>query len=150
MQDSNAIITCARSWIGTRFHHQGRVQKTTTHKGGVDCLGLLVGVAAELNLKGRNGLWLADADETQYSHQPDNIRLRARLSELLQDIPKNEMSAGDIVLLNIDEQPQHLAICTDFQEAMGIIHAYAPAKAVVEHVFDSWWHERVHAVLRVE
>ena len=37
---NDAIVTCARSWIGTRFHHQGRLKKTQSHKGGVDCLGL--------------------------------------------------------------------------------------------------------------
>ncbi len=46
MQDLyEQIAAASRSWIGTAFHHQGRTKKTTGHKGGVDCLGLLVGVA---------------------------------------------------------------------------------------------------------
>ena len=149
MSHPNAIIVCARSWIGTRFHHQGRLKKTSAHKGGVDCLGLLVGVADELSLTGRDSLPLVQADETHYSHQPDNIRLRKRLSELLTGVPKSCMSYGDIVLLNVDDQPQHLGIISDFQDGFGIIHAYAPAKAVVEHTLDGWWIERIEAVFRV-
>jgi hypothetical protein len=36
MHDSHPIVACARSWIGTRFHHQGRLKKADGHKGGVD------------------------------------------------------------------------------------------------------------------
>jgi cell wall-associated NlpC family hydrolase len=40
------IVTQARGWIGTPFHHQARLKGI-----GCDCLGLCVGVALELELR---------------------------------------------------------------------------------------------------
>ncbi len=139
------IVACARGYIGTRFHHQGRLKKSRSHRGGIDCLGLLVGVARELNLRGKNGLPLVLFDERDYPHQPDTEALRMRLGALLYPIPPSELRAGDIVLLDIDGSPQHLAITSD----TGIIHAYAPAKAVVEHALDDYWREKIIATYRI-
>lgn len=139
----NSIVQAARGWLGTRFHHQGRLKKSDTHKGGVDCLGLLIGVAAELNLP------FSKYDETSYSHYPDTQKLRNNLASLLQEIPTANIEEGDILLLNIDGNPQHLAIVGEISGIPSIIHAYAPARAVVEHVFDDWWRERVVAAFRV-
>ena len=141
---THAIVHCARSWLGTRFHHQGRLKKTALHKGGVDCLGLLVGVAAELGLHA-----LTAADETNYSHHPDAVRLRKRLSALLTPILSDQIAPGDVLLLDIDGNPQHLALVSDIGGALGIIHAYAPARAVVEHQLDAWWQKRIEAAFRI-
>lgn len=154
----NPIVACARGWIGTRFHHQGRLKKTENHKGGVDCLGLLVGVAAELDLRAADGLSLTSFDKADYPHQPDAARLRERLLQLLTPIPIGDILPGDIVLLNIDGNPQHLAIVSDFSNPsplkgegirLSLIHAYAPARAVVEHGLDGWWQEKIEAAFRV-
>jgi len=143
------IVACARGWIGTRFHHQGRVKKTAEHKGGVDCLGLLVGVAAELNLVGPGGLPLAMADENNYPHYPDTKRLRDRLLAYLSPVEISAIAPGDIVLLNVDDSPQHLAIVSDMGDGLGIVHAYAPAKLVVEHRLDGWWFQRIEAAFQI-
>lgn len=175
---NNNIVQAARGWIGTRFHHQGRLKKTDTDKGGVDCLGLLIGVAAELNLP------FTHYDETSYSHYPDTQKLRNSLAGAMQEISIVEIRAGDILLFNIDNNPQHLAIVSDATEEFAvcllekgisqgrqgevyglvheskldagknlnqasIIHAYAPARAVVEHALDDWWRGRVAGAFRV-
>lgn len=145
MRAGTDIVAAARGWLGTRFHHQGRIKKTECHKGGVDCLGLLVGVAAELSLHDKAGNPLSKADEIHYSHYPDTQRLRQKLDYVLTTIPIEGMAPGDVALFNIDSSPQHLAIVTD----IGIIHAYAPARAVVEHALDSWWHARITAAFRI-
>ena len=147
---THPIVACARGFIGTRFHHQGRVRKTAAHKGGVDCLGLLIGVAEELQLRGKDGALLAFADQHDYSHQPDTKRLRQQLEEHLSPVEMPALAAGDVVLLRVDDSPQHLAIVSDDKAGLGIIHAYAPAKAVVEHGLDDWWKERIEAVFRVK
>jgi len=139
----NNIVACARSWLGTRFHHQGRLKKSEKNKGGVDCLGLLIGVSAELNLP------FTEQDETSYSHSPDTQKLREKLAHSLQEIPTENIKAGDILLLSIDDQPQHLAIVSDMADGLGIIHAYAPARAVVEHSLDAWWREKIVVAFRV-
>jgi cell wall-associated NlpC family hydrolase len=137
------IVACARGFLGTRFHHQGRLKKSDTHKGGVDCLGLLIGVAAELNLP------FSKYDETSYSHYPDTEKLRQNLASVMQEISRENIKIGDVLLLNIDGNPQHLAIVSELADELAIIHAYAPARAVVEHVLDGWWRERIVTVFRV-
>jgi len=143
------IVVCARGWIGTRFHHQGRIKKTDTHKGGVDCLGLLAGVAAELSLRGPDGNLLAAADEINYSHQSDAARLQKKLAQFLIPIDAAAIAPGDIVLLCVDYSPQHLAIVSNMPDGFGIIHAYAPSRAVVEHRLDNWWSKRIEAAYRI-
>jgi cell wall-associated NlpC family hydrolase len=146
---NHAIVAAARGWLGTRFHHQGRLKKSATHKGGVDCLGLLVGIAADLNLQDSNGNPLMLYDETSYPHNPDSKQLIKRLSELLQSIPHEQMDSGDILLLDVQGSPQHLAIVSSKDGTYHIIHAYAPAKAVVEHELDAWWQSRIVCVFRI-
>ncbi|MEK6746865.1 MAG: NlpC/P60 family protein [Pseudomonadota bacterium] len=139
----NEIVACARGFVGTRFHHQGRLKKTDSHKGGIDCLGLLIGVANELNLP------FTQYDEINYSHYPDVQKLRQKLAGALQEIPIENMRVGDVLLLNIDGNAQHLAIASEISNELAIIHAYAPARSVVEHVLDDWWKKRVEAVFRI-
>jgi cell wall-associated NlpC family hydrolase len=148
MNDGERIVAAARGWLGTRFHHQGRLKKTPTHAGGVDCLGLLVGLAKELELCGRNGQKLAALDKVDYSHQPDVQRLRFALSAALCEVDKGEMQLGDVALMQIDGRAQHLAIISQLADDARIIHAYAPARAVVEHGLDALWLARIEALFR--
>ena len=145
MSHSEQIITAARGWVGTRFAHQGRLKKTATHRGGVDCLGLLVGVANEL------GLPLAQHDDVTYGHLPDERALYKKLSELLLPVDTLLMEAGDIVLLRVDGRAQHMGIVSAYGKSdFGLIHAYAPARAVVEHRLDEEWMQKVVGVFRVK
>jgi hypothetical protein len=137
------IVACARGWVGTRFHHQGRLKKTNAHKGGVDCLGLLMGVAEELDLP------FAGYDDTSYPHYPDTLKLRLALTQAMLEVEVEDIKAGDILLLSIEGSPQHLAVVSEMASDLAIIHAYAPARAVVEHILDDWWRERIVGVFRV-
>jgi cell wall-associated NlpC family hydrolase len=142
------IVTAARSWIGTRFHHQGRLKKTAAHKGGVDCLGLLAGVAAELDLRMPDRTPLIAFDRTDYTHFPDTAYLRKQLKRLLYPIPVEGIVPGHILLLNIEQNPQHMAVVSGIGGGLGLIHAYAPARAVVEHALDDAWHRRIETAYR--
>ena len=62
---------------------------------------------------------------------------------------KEDVKAGDVLLLNVDGKPQHLAIVSEIAGEFAIIHAYAPARSVVENILDSWWKEKIEAVFRV-
>lgn len=142
------IVACARSWLGTRFHHQGRLKKTLSHKGGVDCLGLLAGVASELDLRLPDGTPLISIDETDYGHYPDTQYLQQKLLQALTPIEPAELSPGCILLMTIDGQPQHMGIASDLSGGLGLIHAYASARAVVEHALDEYWRQRITAAYR--
>lgn len=143
MTDKALLMAQARSYIGTRFAHQGRSKVT-----GVDCLGLLLCVAQDAGLKLRQQE-VALYDRTDYGAFPDAQMLRQQLETALE--PTQEMSVGDIVLLRIDGRPQHLALISDYpvEGAFGMIHAYAPMRKVVEHRMDEVWVQRIEQVFRI-
>lgn len=145
-----AIAACARSWIGTRFVHQGRLKRCTAHSGGVDCLGLLAGVAKELDLRTPDGRLLADCDQQDYPRYPDTDMLRDTLERLLMRVEEGEMREGDVLLLTVEGRAQHLAIAGRMEDGeLSLIHAYAQAGRVVEHRLDALWREAIAGVFRV-
>jgi len=135
------IVNQARTWLGTPFHHQARLKGV-----GCDCLGLVVGVVDELGLKDKNGQLLAGYDEIAYSKEPDGAYLTQKLTDLLDEV--QEPQAGDLALFSVRDNPQHLAILTDYEGGLGMIHAYAPARRVVEHRLDADWNSRLVKVFR--
>lgn len=143
MTQTNDIVAQARSWLGTPFHHQARLKKV-----GCDCLGLIVGVVDELELKDKNGVRLAAYDEVTYSKEPDGEYLIQKLVDVLAEIPASEMRAGDLALFKVRENPQHLAILSDYEGGIGMIHSFAPARRVVEHRLDDDWRARIVKVFR--
>jgi cell wall-associated NlpC family hydrolase len=144
-----SVISIARTWLGTRFLHQGRALSPAAG-GGVDCLGLLVAVAHALNLKGKEGDQLLDFDRTDYGWRPDGQQLQAVLASQLDEIPAEEIQPGDILLFRLAGNPQHLGICTQLADGRaGLLHAYAPIGKVVEHGFAGAWPERLCAAYRL-
>lgn len=137
------IVLQARTWIGTPFHHQARLKGK-----GCDCLGLIVGVVDELELKDSTGRLLASYDEVAYSKEPDGAYLIQKLTGLLEEVPVAEARAGDLALFKVRENPQHLAILTDYEGMIGMIHCYAQARRVVEHRLDDDWKSRLIKVFR--
>ena len=74
------IVAQARTWLGTKYHHQGRLKKSQRGPGGVDCLGLVIGVIDELGMQDGNGKALVHADEFNYSMYPERGRLVGSIS----------------------------------------------------------------------
>lgn len=153
---ARAIVDEAREWIGTPFHHQGRRCSREDMKGGVDCLGLVIGVSRTLKLEGQDAcsgrrILLAEQDVRHYGHRPDTATLFAALERWLQPVTKDRIQAGDIVLCEIDGRAQHLAIVSDYDARhAGLIHAYAPYRKVVEHRLNSEWEKRIVYAFRVK
>lgn len=149
------LLAEARSWLGTPFKHQGRLKGV-----GCDCLGLLIGVAAALDLQGKGGQKLADLDNLSYGHFPDENALRAGLDAAL--YPAENLSAGCIVLIKIEGRAQHLGMIGSLEsgvwsleenqtlnsklQTLTLIHAYAPHRKVVEHRLSEEWWERIVAI----
>lgn len=151
-QHQQQIVAAARRWIGTPFQHQGRLKATGVSQGRCDCLGLLVAVAQELGLKTCRGTpkFLASLDERDYGHIPDGKRLQTVLDEVLNTVPNAEMQPGDVLLLRFDGAPQHLGIASDYHGGgLGIIHALASARKVVEHTLDPTWYQRIIKTYRL-
>lgn len=144
MKTADTLIACARQLIGVRFVHQGRTAD------GLDCLGLLLVSATRAGVT-INSLPAATLDVPQYGMRPDTKLLRQTLDRYLIPVARDALRAADVVLLKVDGIPQHLALLTDYplQGELGMIHAYAPARAVVEHRYDVYWKTQTYLAYRL-
>ena len=134
------VINEARTWIGTRFQHQGRVKRTELHDGGCDCIGFVLGVADRLQLKDKNGNLITRHDRSDYGRIPNGESFKQALHKHLDEVPLAEVKAGDLVLFRFDANPQHIGIATDYiYGGRGILHCYAEARKVVETRLDEQW-----------
>lgn len=118
MQNPNAlqIIQDARIWLGTPFKLQGRCIGV-----GVDCIGLIVAVVPQLQ----------KFDTTGYSLRFQSDDLKKILDENLK--PASVPEIGNILLMNFDAIPNHLAIYSCMEDgAPSIIHASLSANQVIE------------------
>lgn len=141
-----AIVEEARSWLGTGFHHQGRLRKSAASRGGCDCIGLVMGVARALEIPYGN-LLLADYDNVEYGRLPDGEMLYRKLQYYLDEIPVACIQPADILLFCFDKNPQHVGFVTDYPQdnSLGLIHCYAQVRKVVEHRLDEVWRRKIVA-----
>jgi cell wall-associated NlpC family hydrolase len=128
---AHPAIRAARRWIGTPFAHQGRVRGD-----GVDCVGLIVGVAHDLGLTAY--------DNRNYARLPDCRLLVAELDAHMDFIPPEDAAEGDVVVIAWDAEPIHTALYT----GRTVIHALESIGRVAEHRFPAAWRERVVAAYR--
>ncbi len=141
LSDRERIIAEARGWIGTPFHHQGRVKGE-----GCDCIGLIVSVAKNLNIPciKKSASCIAELDQTDYTRLPDGNRLYSELKKYLFEIPKEKIELADILLMHFDGNPQHVGLVSDYpEEKLGIIHCFADVGRVVEHRLDDYWQKKI-------
>ncbi|MCH9753509.1 MAG: C40 family peptidase [Alphaproteobacteria bacterium] len=143
------IVKEARSWIGTKFHHQGRVKKSKNSQGGCDCLGLVIKIADALHLKDMHGTKIKDLDEINYSSIPDGDYLYKKLTYHFKEKDAKNIKYGDVALFSFKKHPQHLGIIGEQTYAKHhhtLIHAYSVNGYVCEHILDKKWHSRLVAV----
>jgi cell wall-associated NlpC family hydrolase len=128
------IIAAARSAVGAPFRHQGRMVSGVT-----DCVGLAAHVCDQLGI--------AYSDQSGYSRMPSNGLLEAALDgQPFLSLVNGPLSPGDLILLRIRREPQHVAIFAGYNplcEAETIIHADASIGQVCEHLFTQKWRSRV-------
>lgn len=144
MTNACDVIACARQFSGVRFMHQGRSPT------GLDCLGLLIITAQTLGLSFA-GEAVETLDIPTYGARPDTLLLKHKLDTHLMPIARDEIRAADVVVLKVDGLPQHLALMTDYPMPgeLGMIHAYAPARQVVEHRYDQHWQRQTYLTYRL-
>lgn len=130
------IVAEARTWIGTRWQHQGCVKNV-----GVDCVGLIGGVALALGLPGATA-WRDAPEWHQYGRKPDPERLLAGCDALMDRIQLDEAGSGDVLVLQFNAGPQHFAIVSH-DDPPSIIHALAQARKVAEARLDDTWRRRI-------
>lgn len=134
------IVAAARALIGTPFVHQGRRPRIE-----LDCAGLVVAVANEVGV--------CVIDQQGYGRRPSGGMLQAALDGqmCLIRISSAGMQAGDVLLMRVVRDPQHLAIFAGYNpvcESETIIHAEIGAGKVCEHRLDETWRSRIVRVYR--
>ena len=109
------LIAAARSYLGTPFHHMARNPPV-----GVDCAGLVICAAREV------GLLPPGFDVPSYSRVPDGVSLLAWCREHLDEVAKETMQAGDVIVVSMGEYPQHIGLLGSYRYGgFSIIHASA-------------------------
>lgn len=128
-----AILRQARELVGTPFRHQGRVPGR-----GLDCLGVIVCVGRALKLFSH--------DRRDYPRvAPDGETLFREVARAgFTPIDPALAGPGDVYVMAMTRDPQHVALVTD----RGILHAWLAARAVVEHGLDEFWASRIVAAFR--
>lgn len=133
-----AIVAEARSWIGTRYRHQGSLKGV-----GCDCLGLVRGVW-------RSCVGLEPELPPPYAPDWAEARgeetLAAAALRHLVPVGREEIGGGDVLLFRWREGfvAKHAAIATD---GGTMIHAHDGA-AVCEVALTSWWRRRLAYAFR--
>jgi cell wall-associated NlpC family hydrolase len=134
------IVHAAKLWLGTPFHLQGRVRNI-----GCDCLGLLMGIAKELNIKTTDGTPLVNFDRSDYHIIHDGKILEDQLDKLLEQT--DQIEEGSLLLLEYDKNPQHLAIASSENS---MIHAHIKHRKVVEHSIDVWIRNKIKKIYKLK
>lgn len=116
------IVAEARTYLGTRFHHLGRMKGV-----GVDCVGIVIGIAEKFGIK--------HCDLPVYPKVPANGLLAGQMEKCFTRIRVEDTQPGDIPILEVNGHDVHTGILSD----IGLIHTYYHVRKVVEHRFDARW-----------
>lgn len=132
----DAVVSAARTWIGTPYHHQASVKGV-----GADCLGLIRGVWRELygaeaeRPPGYSRDWgEASGEETLLYAATRHLHAKDKLALEVGDVLIFRMRAGSIA--------KHAAILASPQT---MIHA-TEDRLAAEIQFGAWWRRRLAAV----
>lgn len=129
------IVTAARGWVGTRYHHQASRRGV-----GCDCLGLVRGVWREL---------VGPEPERVPAYGPDWAE--ANCTETLLEaatrhfVPAERVRPGTVLVFRwrASAPAKHLGIATDEGR---FVHAYDAAGRAVEAAFAAPWRRRLVAM----
>jgi NlpC/P60 family putative phage cell wall peptidase len=133
-----AIVTEARSWIGTPYQHQASVKHV-----GCDCLGLVRGVWRELLGREPEAVTPYAPDWAEAAGQ-ESLAQAARRH--LVEIAPVEFLPGDVLLFRWRERfPAKHAAITTASDLM--VHAHDGA-AVAEVAIAPWWRRRLAYAFR--
>jgi cell wall-associated NlpC family hydrolase len=128
-----AVVTAAERYIGTPFHHQGRLPGV-----GLDCIGLVLCALREA------GYQPPESSEA-YGRAPKPTTMRRQLLRASRVLGADEpWRPGDALWLRIKRDPSHIALWTGHD----LIHAYAQVGRVVRQPLDAQWRQCVESALR--
>jgi hypothetical protein len=164
MPDRKAVFEAARKYLKTPFLQRGRgIGK------GIDCIGVVLCVGADLGLKDKDGNPFHPLMYENYPNQPfgDELQVECRkrlIVKTLQTPSLSQMLPGDIVTMRIPPEQifrklfvtneaktpiTHVGIVSDLNGSLGVIHSLnsqSVNRRVVEHLIDLRWLRRIAGV----
>ncbi len=120
MTKRDEFIRTALTWQGVPW------RKVGSRRNGVNCLGLLVGVAKECNFPMDIA---AKESEANYTNSPVPGYMLKRAKEDLDIIHVRDAIPGDLLLFRFNNEPSHITIITEINPFM-IIHSDTEARSV--------------------
>lgn len=114
--DFQTMVTEARALVGTetRWRHQGRDPQT-----GLDCIGL----PRWLYIRQLGSLPAAlETEFNAYHRKPDGQKLLQTIRDWFDEVSRETMRAGDLVVIYDRRNPQHIAVACDNEF---VVEAYA-------------------------
>lgn len=145
MATKSEVVAEARTWIGTRFHHQARIKGR-----GVDCINMVIAVATEVGLLAPDDRvfdWENYPEYHGYGTSPNGSLLLSGCDRFMDRISIKDLQPADVIIFRFVQEAQHFAIVTSLEPTY-IVHAYAQVKRVVEHRFDEVWLARAVGAYR--
>ena len=131
------LVSAARSYLGTKFEHQGRTRN------GIDCVGLIVNA---LNDAGYNPVCRESIEKRDYHRVPSSTALTDRISAecdylavgpSVADYACENALPGDLLVMSYkrDEKPKHVALVSSGTgKDVRIIHTNNETGMVKEHL----------------
>lgn len=116
-----AVVACARSWVGTPYHPHARVKGA-----GVDCAQLLIAVFSETGL-------LQEFDPgtypTQWHLHADEELLKEWVEQFAVSIAEEDARPGDVVIYKFGRTFSHAGVVISWPT---IVHAWQKSRLVIE------------------
>ncbi len=137
---SRQIIEAARGYLGIKWGHQGRAVGERHRR--IDCIGLICCTMRDVGIP--------VSDRTNYLPMPDGSTLQRELGAQLVVCRDRKLVPGRIVAFDdvCESSPCHVGILTDHPSGIGVIHASASEKKVIEHRLDDTWRGQIRGVYR--
>jgi len=139
------VLAVARSWLGTPWHHHGRVKGRSC-----DCIGLVVETLRECDFEPTR-----DFVYPVYARLPHGDEITPYLKKYLEG-PISHMEAlpGDVVQITWGKRyPMHLAFFGDYNRdlalPLSLIHSMLIPGRVAEHIYADRWIERTKGIYRI-
>lgn len=146
------VVRVARSFLGTPFHHQGRIPGRA-----LDCIGLITCIARELGIP--------HYDDIRYAKRPQPGRLdeglAASLCVKLDDL--DQADHGDILTFwcTGSKLPQHVGVLATDRGRWTMIHTMNRGMRrvfknrritglVIEHTMNDFWKDRIVGLWRYQ
>ena len=128
------VVAEARTWLGTRWHHQASLKGV-----GCDCVGLVRGACLNLGIFEQNIFDMPQGREfVGYSRTPSGATLEAGCAAFMTRIDFADAQVADLVLMAFEKmEPSHVGFLGDYPGGgFSLIHSCASRRQVVESRLD--------------